>query len=299
MTESPCVLVIRVCASMAAIILFVSLSPSIRVVHQQKSTTTMPSALPMLSMLANCVSWGLYGLLIQDYFPLVATNAVGLVLSLCYLVVYYFHEAKKQKLLLECLATALLLVALVLVPIVASHVDMKETVVENIIGFSAVACSAVMFGSPLVLVKKVIKERNTKLLPFSMIIAGAVNCILWLGYGLLLANAFIIVPNAANLLLGVIQLALYCIVPRVSTYNTIEVTTTVAGESVYDTVDLKEKKMEKNNNDAETATKTEQASMIVINKEAMGKNQLKSSDSNRQESAKMNTAARVEANRVV
>lgn len=259
----------------------------------------MPSALPMLSMLANCVSWGLYGLLIQDYFPLVATNAVGLVLSLCYLVVYYFHEAKKQKLLLECLATALLLVALVLVPIVASHVDMKETVVENIIGFSAVACSAVMFGSPLVLVKKVIKERNTKLLPFSMIIAGAVNCILWLGYGLLLANAFIIVPNAANLLLGVIQLALYCIVPRVSTYNTIEVTTTVAGESVYDTVDLKEKKMEKNNNDAETATKTEQASMIVINKEAMGKNQLKSSDSNRQESAKMNTAARVEANRVV
>ncbi|CAI5703661.1 unnamed protein product [Peronospora effusa] len=47
-----------------------------------------------------------------------------------------------------------------------------------------------------------------------MITTGAVTCALWLGYGLLLEDAFIIVPNATNLLLSIVQLGLFCIYPR-------------------------------------------------------------------------------------
>ncbi|POM80926.1 Glycoprotein elicitor-like protein [Phytophthora palmivora] len=194
----------------------------IRVVHRQKSTATMPSALPVLSMVGNCVAWGLYGLLIGDYFPLVATNIVGLILSLFYLIVYYYHEANKCSLRLEILATTLVLVGLVLYPFVASSEGVEEESIQNIVGFVTVGISAVMFGSPLVLVKRVIQERNTELLPLTMIVAGAVNCILWLAYGLLLNDAFVIVPNAANLLLGVVQLGLFCVYPRGGTYDTVD-----------------------------------------------------------------------------
>ncbi|POM58029.1 Elicitor-like transglutaminase [Phytophthora palmivora] len=194
----------------------------IRVVHQQKSTASMPSALPVLSMVGNCVAWGLYGLLIGDYFPLVATNIVGLTLSLFYLIVYYYHEANKCSLRLEILATTLVLVGLVLYPFVASSEGVEEESIQNIVGFVTVGISAVMFGSPLVLVKRVIQERNTELLPLTMIVTGAVNCILWLAYGLLLNDAFVIVPNAANLLLGVVQLGLFCVYPRGGTYDTVE-----------------------------------------------------------------------------
>ncbi|KAG6972609.1 hypothetical protein JG688_00003903 [Phytophthora aleatoria] len=225
MPEPLHVTIIRVCASLAACGLFASLSPDIRVVHQQKSTTSMPSALPVLSMVANCVAWGLYGLLIGDYFPLVATNIVGLVFSLFYLVVYYRHEANKRSLLLEILATTLVLVGLVLYPFVAASEGVEEETIHGIVGFVTVAISAVMFGSPLVLVKRVIQERNTELLPLTMIVAGAVNCVLWLAYGLLLEDAFVIVPNAANLLLGIIQLGLFCCFPRGKTYDTVESTT--------------------------------------------------------------------------
>eukprot|EP00644_Phytophthora_capsici_P003187 jgi/Phyca11/561629/estExt2_Genewise1.C_PHYCAscaffold_70520 len=166
----------------------------------------MPSALPVLSMVGNCVAWGLYGLLIGDYFPLVATNIVGMILSLFYLVVYYRYETHKCSLLLEILATAIVLVGLVLYPFVAASEGVKQETIEDIVGYVTVAISAVMFGSPLVLVKRVIQERNTELLPLTMIVAGAVNCLLWLAYGLLLENSFVVVPNAANLLLGVVQL---------------------------------------------------------------------------------------------
>ncbi|KAL4146584.1 hypothetical protein PRNP1_012448 [Phytophthora ramorum] len=116
MAESLLVTIVRVCASLAACGLFASLLPAVRVVHQQKSTASMPSVLPVLSMVANCVAWGLYGLLIGDYFPLVATNIVGLAFSLFYLVVYYRHEPNKGSLRLEILATMLLLAGLVLYP---------------------------------------------------------------------------------------------------------------------------------------------------------------------------------------
>ncbi|KAG1694347.1 hypothetical protein DVH05_005037 [Phytophthora capsici] len=228
MADSLPVTILRVCASLAAIALFASLLPDIRVVYRQKSTASMPSALPVLSMVGNCVAWGLYGLLIGDYFPLVATNIVGMILSLFYLVVYYRYETHKCSLLLEILATAIVLVGLVLYPFVAASEGVKQETIEDIVGYVTVAISAVMFGSPLVLVKRVIQERNTELLPLTMIVAGAVNCLLWLAYGLLLENSFVVVPNAANLLLGVVQLGLFCIFPRGKNYDTVDDATPIS-----------------------------------------------------------------------
>ncbi|CAI5732155.1 unnamed protein product [Hyaloperonospora brassicae] len=221
MTEAPIVVLVRILATLTACLLFASLLPAIRVVHRQQSTASMPSALPILSMVANCVSWGLYGLLIHDYVPLVATNAVGQVLSLFYLVVYYYYETNKCRLSLEILAMTIVLALLVLFPFVAAHEGMSAESVEAIIGSFSVAVSAVMFGSPLILVKKVVQERNTDYLPLTMISAGAVTCVLWLLYGLLLGDAFVIVPNAANFFISVVQLVLFCIYPRGAEYNTI------------------------------------------------------------------------------
>ncbi|KAE8884638.1 hypothetical protein PF005_g21534 [Phytophthora fragariae] len=257
--EALVVSVVRVLASLAACVLFASLLPEIRVVHQQKSTATMPSALPVLSMVANCVAWGLYGLLIEDYFPLVATNIVGLTFSLFYLVVYYRHEANKGSLRLEILATTLVLAGLVAYPFVAAAEGVEDETVQDIVGVVTVAISAVMFGSPLVLVKRVIDERNTELLPLTMIVAGAVNCVLWLAYGLLRADSFVIVPNAANLLLGVVQLGLFCVFPRGGVYDTVESATpgsklkNVAEEDKATTTDAEtEDELEKSTTTIET-----------------------------------------------
>ncbi|KAL7691056.1 putative SWEET sugar transporter [Plasmopara halstedii] len=222
MTERLYVTVIQTCASLAACSLFASLIPDIRVVHQQKSTDSMPSSLPVLSMMANCVAWGLYGLLIDDYFPLVATNLIGLAFSLCYLIVYYQNEKYKKRLRLEIFVTILVLLGLISYPSVAGFEGVNERTIQDVVGFVTIIVSMVMFGSPLVLVKRVIQERSTELLPLTMVIAGAVNCVLWLAYGLLLDNLFVVVPNAANLLLGIMQLMLFCIYPRSRTYDSVE-----------------------------------------------------------------------------
>ncbi|CAH0475168.1 unnamed protein product [Peronospora belbahrii] len=185
----------------------------------------MPSVLPVLSMIANCITWGLYGVLIDDFFPLVFTNIIGIFLSLFYLIVYYYYATNKGSLSLEILATALVLVGILLYPLMAAFDRVQDETVEHVVGFLAVTSSAIMFGSPLVLVKRVIRERNASSLPLNMITTGVVNCVLWLWYGLLLEDAFVIVPNAANLLLGTVQLGLFCIYPRSGTCNNVDSST--------------------------------------------------------------------------
>ncbi|GMF17361.1 unnamed protein product [Phytophthora lilii] len=251
----------------------------------------MPSALPVLSMVANCVAWGLYGLLVGDYFPLVATNAVGLALSLFYLVVYYRNEPYKGSLRLEILATTLILVGLVLYPFVAEREGVKESTVQDVVGFVTVAITSVMFGSPLVLVKRVIQERNTELLPLTMIVAGVVNCVLWLAYGLMIGNAFVIVPNGANLLLGVVQLGLFCVFPRGGTYESVESTT--PGSKLKNVV----KEDTTTTTDVETDDELEKSAATVETDEEPGSvaevPEARSSDASVQQPAKLETAIEV------
>uniref|UniRef100_M4B7Q9 Sugar transporter SWEET1 n=1 Tax=Hyaloperonospora arabidopsidis (strain Emoy2) TaxID=559515 RepID=M4B7Q9_HYAAE len=131
----------------------------------------------------------------------------------------------------------MVLVGLVLFPFVAAHEGVAIETVEVIVGSFSVAVSAVMFGSPLILVKKVVQERNTSYLPLTMIVAGAVTCGFWILYGLLLQDAFVIVPNTANLLIGVVQLMLFCIYPRGKTYDTVESVTPEAKATTLDKSD--------------------------------------------------------------
>ncbi|KAI9920071.1 hypothetical protein PsorP6_015863 [Peronosclerospora sorghi] len=173
-------------------------------------------------MLANCVAWGLYGLLIDNVFPLVVTNMIGAVFSLLYLLVYYYYEEHKGSLGLEILATGVILVGLVLYPPIAAYDGTDRVVIQDFVGFVSVAISAIMFASPLVLVKRVIYEQKTEFLPLGMILTGAICSVLWLTYGLLLNDAFVIVPNAGNLCLGLFQLGLFCIYPRSKPYDTID-----------------------------------------------------------------------------
>lgn len=206
-SSSPAVLALRACASLASCYLFASLLPEMRRAQAKRDVGAMP-VLPILSMLANCVSWGLYGLLLRDYFPLVATNAVGLALSAFYLVVYYRCTAVKATLRKQVALTLLLLLALVL--LVATSSDATRPGVQAAVGYISIALAAVMVGSPLVAVKQVLQTRSAEALPLLMIAAGAVNSALWLAYGVVLNDVVVIAPNVLNLAIGVFQLALVC-----------------------------------------------------------------------------------------
>lgn len=196
---------VRAGASLAACYMFASLVPDIRAVQRAGSTGNLP-LLPLLAMAANCACWAIYGVLRRDLFPIVATNALGLGFAFFYLVVYYRHSPSPRAVALKCAATA---TAVALLTLYALASPEPPSVVQEHVGYASMAVCAVMFASPLAKVREVLATRNASLMPFALVAAGFVNSLLWLLYGLILDDAFVITPNLVNLFLGALQLALF------------------------------------------------------------------------------------------
>ncbi|KAF1325155.1 3-like protein, partial [Globisporangium splendens] len=209
---------VRAGASLAACAMFASLLPAVRAAQRTGATGAL-ALLPILSMFANCIGWGLYGVLRRDYFPLVVTNVVGVGFSLFYTVAFYQITNARGAVLKKILVTYAALLAFVLYPV---YSDEPAQDVQDHVGYMAVGIAAIMFASPLAVVREVIATRNAAIMPFTLIAAGVLNCLLWLTYGLILADSFVIAPNLVNLILGVTQLMLFFVFPKDQKYDKVD-----------------------------------------------------------------------------
>ncbi|XP_016496632.1 bidirectional sugar transporter SWEET1a isoform X2 [Nicotiana tabacum] len=68
-----------------------------------------------------------------------------------------------------------------------------------------------MYGSPLTIMRLVIKTKSVEYMPLFLSIFAFTCSITWLVYGLLGADPFIYVPNVVGALLGLVQLILYAV----------------------------------------------------------------------------------------
>ncbi len=56
-----------------------------------------------------------------------------------------------------------------------------------------------MFSGPLAAIQTVVRERSTNSIPPAFTFASLLNCLLWAGLGLALADAFVWFPNVLGL----------------------------------------------------------------------------------------------------
>lgn len=198
-------------ATLATWYLFASLTPELHRVHSEKSIKNVP-LLPILSMLASATTWGIYGVISSNIFPLVVTAGMGILFGLGYTAVY-FHNAGhlKSQVKRQFLYT---IAGLALHAGFCFCAPVSHQVVELVGGYVAVLTTAVMFGSPLVTFKRVIAEHNSAYLPVAMAIAGMLSSGFMVISGVTVKDAFVIVPNAINFALSIIQISLIVIFPR-------------------------------------------------------------------------------------
>lgn len=198
-------------ATLSTWYLFASLTPELYRVHTEKSTKNVP-LLPILSMLASATTWGIYGFISNNIFPLVVTAGMGILFGLGYTTVYFRnagqHKAQvRRRFLYTILGLAIHAWVCFCAP-VSNHI------VELLGGYVAVFTTAVMFGSPLVTLKRVISERNSAYLPVSMAVAGTMSSGFMVVSGMTVKDVFVIVPNGINFGLSIVQILLIVVYPR-------------------------------------------------------------------------------------
>ncbi|KAF1322937.1 Mtn3-like protein, partial [Globisporangium splendens] len=210
MAESLFFTILQVFAILTAVALFVSPLPDLRRIHKTKVIGEV-SVLPLLSMWGCASIWVVYGCMMGSVFPVVVTNAIGVLCALSY-VIFYLHHTTEKKYVVKLFVSIGFGIACVTVYAVlgASGVTSQTNKqVGKVIGFVAVTLNIILYASPFETMKKVVQTKSSSSLPISFCLVTMINCTLWVLYAIIDNDMFVLTPNALGLVFSVIQVTLY------------------------------------------------------------------------------------------
>ncbi|POM67828.1 MtN3-like protein [Phytophthora palmivora] len=158
----------------------------------------------------NCYTWSMYGILSGTYFPVMSVNAFGTLTSLAFALVFYRWSSDRRELhKLAAIAggwAVLLLVFAVLCK--TAVIPLSEYAQKTIVGYLAVTINVALYASPLQTMKLVLQTKSAASLPATMCCVNLVNGSLWVLYGILANDMFVLTPNAMGVVLSVVQVVL-------------------------------------------------------------------------------------------
>ncbi|GLU16599.1 hypothetical protein SLE2022_330260 [Rubroshorea leprosula] len=192
--------------------LFLFLAPTITFKRIIKSKSTEQfSGIPYVMTLLNCLLSAWYGLPIvsKDNIPVTAINGTGAAIEAIYVLIFIIYAPKKEKAKISSLFAFVLTVfsAVALVSILALHGSTRKL----FCGLAATIFSILMYGSPLSIMRMVIKTKSVEYMPFFLSLFVFLCGTSWFVFGLLGHDPFVAIPNGFGCGLGTVQLILYFI----------------------------------------------------------------------------------------
>ncbi|XP_070028207.1 bidirectional sugar transporter SWEET1 isoform X3 [Nicotiana tabacum] len=136
-------------------------------------------------------------------------NGTGAGLEAFYVLTFLIFAPKREKAKISGILFVVLSIfsTVALVSMLALHANKRKI----FCGFAAAIFSIIMYGSPLSIMRLVIKTKSVEYMPFFLSLFVFLCGTSWFVYGLLGKDPFIAVPNGVGGLLGTAQLILYAI----------------------------------------------------------------------------------------
>ncbi|KAL0356030.1 UNVERIFIED_CONTAM: Bidirectional sugar transporter SWEET5 [Sesamum radiatum] len=154
--------------------------------------------------------WVLYGLPIvhPDSLLVITINGTGFFIELFYISMFitFSDWPKRRKMFIALLLEAIFFAIVVVITLVGLHGTKSRSL---FVGILCVIFNIMMYASPLTVMKRVIKTKSVKYMPFSLSLANFANGIVWSVYALIKLDPFVLVPNGLGTLSGLVQLVLF------------------------------------------------------------------------------------------
>jgi len=201
---------LRVLTVVTAVLLCVSPWPDYRRIIREKSTGPL-SILPVLMLFVNGYMWCMYAYLVGNFFPLFAICVFGCVTCLFFIGIYYRWSTERKKLQTMFVIAFVFLAAWTAYVIVATAgvTGQTDDGISKILGYMCVAVNIGVYASPLDVMKTVVKTKNAEALPISLCTMNLINGSLWVVFGAVTADYFVLTPNALGAVLSAVQVGLY------------------------------------------------------------------------------------------
>ncbi|XP_021826074.1 bidirectional sugar transporter SWEET5-like [Prunus avium] len=165
---------------------------------------------PYVATLLNCAMWVFYGMpfVHPDSTLVITINGAGFVIEFIYITIFIIYSpgSKRQKIFIALVAEVIFFVIVVFVVLFCFHTTKGRSL---IVGIICIVFNILMYASPLTIMKRVIKTKSVKYMPFYLSLASFLNGVVWVVYSLLKFDINILIPNGLGAISGVVQLILY------------------------------------------------------------------------------------------
>ncbi|XP_029177237.1 sugar transporter SWEET1 [Nylanderia fulva] len=168
----------------------------------KKGTARGVDPMPFLGGIGLCILMLRYALMLSDS-TMINVNVFGLLTNIIYMTVYYYYAPNTR----EVFNLIFKVTVFVIIFLVYAQVEHPANV-EFRFGIVVTVLLLLLIASPLMHLEKVIKTKSTEILPFPLIFMGTMVSFLWLLYGIIINNVFIIFQNAVGFTLSIAQLSL-------------------------------------------------------------------------------------------
>ncbi|CAN6344872.1 unnamed protein product [Urochloa humidicola] len=175
------------------------------------------SCIPYIITLFSALTWGWYG------FPVVScgwenlsvsgTCCIGVLFEISFISIYIWFAPREKKKFVT-LMVSLVLAILCAIVFFSSYIFHTHHVRKLFVGSIGIVTSMSMLSSPLVAVKQVIRTKSVEFMPFYLSLFSLLTSLIWVVYGILGRDPYIMAPNGVGCLTGILQLVVYCIYSR-------------------------------------------------------------------------------------
>ncbi|XP_050345207.1 sugar transporter SWEET1 [Nymphalis io] len=175
-------------------------------IYKQGNTNGIP-IMPFLGGLIMGLLNLKFGFILRDD-TVIQVNFFGLTLSILYIMIYYFYANNKGQVWMQMGIAGTFSAAMITY---AEFEDPK--LIENRFGTVITVFMFYLIASPLLNLKHIIRNKSTEGMPFPIICSGTIVTFMWLLYGIILKNKFLVLQNVVAFTLVGFQLSLFAIYP--------------------------------------------------------------------------------------
>ncbi|GMF60522.1 unnamed protein product [Phytophthora fragariaefolia] len=153
----------------------------------------------------------MYGYLAKIYFPVFSCFLVGDFAAVIYLAIYHRYSDSPRYVLRSIATTVAILTALTLYAVLGGLGVMNQTrhEVSTVLGFFADIASVCLYCAPMEKLCMVLKHKSAAFINLPMVLAGYANNMIWLTFGSLLGNWFMISINIFFFSMNTVTLVVY------------------------------------------------------------------------------------------
>ena len=161
----------------------------------------------MSASYANSFLWSIYGDLVFSE-QIKTTNMIGCLICFIALMIYLSYERKKY--LLDSILNFLMIFMVSWAVFKYLSIEVDD---DRVVGKLCFCSSCIIYMHFYYIIYRVVKEKNYMLIPFNHITIYFVNSIIWIFYGIVTNDFYVILPNSMGTLLSLIQVLLKMILP--------------------------------------------------------------------------------------